>query len=55
MAYFAVEDTDAACAAVEEAGGKVVAAPFDSDFGRMAVVADAQGAVFMVSSRPDQP
>lgn len=55
MAYFAVDDTDDACAAVEQAGGKVVAAPFDSDFGRMAVVADPQGAVFMVSARPDQP
>jgi predicted enzyme related to lactoylglutathione lyase len=52
MAYFAVEDTDATCAAVEAAGGKVSVPPFDSDFGRMAVLSDPQGAVFMVSSQP---
>lgn len=52
MAYFEVEDTDDTCATIERAGGKVSVAPFDSDFGRMAVVNDPQGAVFMVSSQP---
>lgn len=52
MAYFAVDDVDATCAAIEDAGGQVSIAPFDSDFGRMAVVNDPQGAVFMVSAQP---
>lgn len=52
LAYFGVADADAACTAIEEAGGNVSVAPFDSDFGRMAVVNDPQGAVFMVSSQP---
>lgn len=51
MTYFGVDDTDAACAAIADAGGKVSIPPFDSTFGRMAVVDDPQGAVFMVSSR----
>lgn len=52
MAYFAVDDAAATCAAIEDAGGQVSVAPFDSDFGRMAVVNDPQGAVFMVSAQP---
>lgn len=44
--YFAVEDTDASAKRVEELGGKVTVQPFDIPVGRMAVVADAQGAMF---------
>lgn len=48
VAYFAVDDTDAAVAAVERGGGTVFTAPFDTPYGRMAPVADPFGASFMV-------
>ncbi len=48
--YFAVADTDAAVARAVELGGRVVAPAWDSPYGRMAVVADDQGAVFAVMS-----
>jgi uncharacterized protein len=44
--YFAVADTDAAVSKVTALGGAVLAPPWDSPYGRMAVVADDQGAVF---------
>ena len=44
--YFAVTDTDAAVATVTELGGSVVQSPRDSPYGRVAVVADNDGAVF---------
>jgi uncharacterized protein len=50
--YFAVEDTDAAIAKVAGAGGSVTRPPWDSPYGRMAGVADDQGAAFMVGSAP---
>lgn len=47
--YFGVEDVDAAAATVEQLGGKVIQPPFDVEgVGRMAVVADPQGAVFSI-------
>jgi predicted enzyme related to lactoylglutathione lyase len=48
--YFAVADADAAVAKVTELGGTVIAPPWDSPYGRMAIVADDQGAVFSVMS-----
>lgn len=48
MTYFAVDDTDATCAAILDAGGAVGIEPFDTALGRVAVVNDPQGAVFMV-------
>ncbi|MGO9142131.1 MAG: VOC family protein [Streptosporangiaceae bacterium] len=48
--YFAVRDTDASLARVTGLGGAVVAPPWDSPYGRMAVVSDNQGAVFSVMS-----
>jgi predicted enzyme related to lactoylglutathione lyase len=44
--YFAVGDTDAAVATVTGAGGTVTREPWDSPYGRMAVVGDDQGAAF---------
>ena len=44
--WFAVEDCDASTAKAVELGGSVMMAPNDMDFGRGAVVADPQGAVF---------
>ena len=48
MAYFAVEDVDAAVARVEELGGRVAVPPTDSPAGRFAVVNDPHGAVFSI-------
>ena len=48
MNYFAVKDTEAACKAIEAAGGKVSVPSFDTPYGRIAVVNDPQGAVFSV-------
>lgn len=47
--YIWVENADAAAAKAREAGGSVVSEPFDvTDAGRMAVLADPEGAVFCV-------
>lgn len=46
--YFAVEDADATAAQVRKLGGQVHCEPYDLPVGRMAVVGDAQGAVFHV-------
>jgi uncharacterized protein len=47
LAYIAVTNADDTAAHVPEAGGTVVAQPFDvADSGRMAVVADPLGAMF---------
>jgi predicted enzyme related to lactoylglutathione lyase len=46
--YFSVDDADAAVARAAAAGGRVVTGPDDSPYGRMAVVADPDGAVFSV-------
>jgi uncharacterized protein len=50
MTYFAVADTDAAVAKVEELGGSVLNPPFDTPQGRIAIMADNQGAPFAVIS-----
>jgi predicted enzyme related to lactoylglutathione lyase len=45
--YFAVTDVDAAAKKVTQAGGKLIAPPFDVlDAGRMAVAQDPGGAIF---------
>ena len=47
--YVAVQSADETAAKVKEAGGQVIAEPFDvMEAGRMAVLADAEGAVFSV-------
>jgi predicted enzyme related to lactoylglutathione lyase len=51
-AFFAVADADIAAERAEQLGGKVIQAPFDTPFGRLAVLADNQGAAFMVEARP---
>jgi uncharacterized protein len=50
--YFAVEDIDTAVATVAAAGGGVTREPWDTPYGRMAVVSDDQGAVFSLMSTP---
>lgn len=48
MNYFAVDDTDAAAKRAAELGGKVHVPPFDTPYGRIAVVSDPAGATFTV-------
>lgn len=46
--YFAVNDADAAVELIKKLGGKVNHGPFDTDYGRIAVVSDPYGAVFSI-------
>lgn len=58
LGYIKVADVDAAAKAAETAGGKVQRAPDDiPNVGRFAVLADPQGATFMVlqPQGPEQP
>lgn len=60
LVYFGVADTDAAVTAAEAAGGSVLEPATDTPFGRMAWLADPDGAAFTVmsmdpaQSRPDR-
>lgn len=49
LSYFGVPDTDAAVAAAERGGGAVVSPAFATPYGRMAGLADPDGAVFWVA------
>lgn len=53
--YFAVEDVDATAAKAAGLGGTALAQPFDTAVGRMAVLADPQGAVFSIIRLTEQP
>jgi uncharacterized protein len=46
--YFDVDDADATAVKAAELGGSVLAEPFDTPVGRIAVIKDPQGAVFSV-------
>ncbi|MER8187696.1 VOC family protein [Kitasatospora sp. NPDC094015] len=48
LTYFAVDDVDSTVDALVKRQGSVLAPPFDMPAGRMAVVADPQGAAFAV-------
>jgi uncharacterized protein len=48
MTYFAVRDTDEAAKRATELGGSVGAPPFDTPYGRIAVLADPSGGHFSV-------
>lgn len=50
--YFGTADTDSQVAAVTNNGGTVIRPPQDSPYGRIAVVADSQGAAFSLISIP---
>lgn len=52
MQYFAVTDTDAAAAKAAAAGGTVHVAPFDTPYGRIAVIGDPFGATFSILTPP---
>ncbi|GIH92094.1 VOC family protein [Planobispora siamensis] len=53
MTYFAVADCDAAASRVPELGGELAHGPFDSAYGRMAVVGDPFRAPFTLCRLPD--
>jgi predicted enzyme related to lactoylglutathione lyase len=50
--YFAVADTDAAVAKVTDLGGSVVQPPWDTPFGRIAILTDNHNAFFSVITAP---
>jgi predicted enzyme related to lactoylglutathione lyase len=50
--YFAVADTDAAVAKVTDLGGSLIQAPWDTPFGRIAIVTDNHNAVFSLITAP---
>ena len=50
--YFAVADADAAAKKVTALGGRVMAPPFDTPYGRMAAVFDPLGAAFCIIKLP---
>jgi hypothetical protein len=54
-AYFGAADTDKAVELLTSHGGKVLRPAADSPYGRMAIVADNQGAAFSLISIPDDP
>jgi uncharacterized protein len=54
MTYFAVADTDEAAKRATELGGSVGAPPFDTAFGRIAVLSDPSGGHFSVVT-PTRP
>ncbi|GAA4914771.1 VOC family protein [Streptomyces coeruleoprunus] len=52
LVYFSVEDCDDTVATAMRLGGRVTEPPFDTPYGRIAVIADNQGAVFAVLAEP---
>ncbi|MEU0657506.1 MULTISPECIES: VOC family protein [Streptomyces] len=52
LIYFAVEDCDDTAALATGLGGRVTEEPFDTPYGRIALIADNQGAVFAVLAEP---
>lgn len=55
MAYFAVDDADAAVETVKSSGGSVSFGPVDIPAGRFAMVADPHGAAFAVIKLANDP
>jgi len=52
MTYFRVEDAERAVGQVAALGGQVSHGPFETPYGRIAIVTDPQGAVFTLLERP---
>lgn len=55
MTYFAVDDLDAALQRVPVAGGKVCVPPFDTPYGRIAVINDPAGAAVTIMKMAAPP
>ncbi|MGW3623765.1 VOC family protein [Streptomyces sp. NPDC000880] len=52
LIYFCVDDCDETAAIATRLGGRIQALPFDIPYGRIAVLADNQGASFAVLAEP---
>ncbi|MFV2120908.1 VOC family protein, partial [Streptomyces sp. Act-28] len=52
LVYFAVADCDETVAAALRLGGRVTEDPFDTPYGRIALLTDDQGAAFAVLAEP---
>ncbi|WP_175409761.1 VOC family protein [Streptomyces sp. TRM64462] len=52
LVYFAVDDCDDAVATAVRLGGRVTEEPFDTPYGRIALITDNQGAAFAVLAEP---
>lgn len=52
LAYFAIEDMDAAMALLPRLEGKLVNGPYPTPFGRIAVITDPYGAMLALAERP---
>jgi uncharacterized protein len=52
LIYFCVDDCDETAAAATSLGGRIQSRPFDIPYGRIAVLADNQGASFAVLAEP---
>jgi predicted enzyme related to lactoylglutathione lyase len=48
MTYFGVDDADEAAEIAAKLGGNIMRPPWDTPYGRMAVLTDDQGAVFAI-------
>ncbi|MEZ4401178.1 MAG: VOC family protein [Kofleriaceae bacterium] len=55
MPYFQLTDVDGALEEIAALGGTVCVPPFDSPYGRIAVLGDPQGATFSVMTPPPPP
>jgi predicted enzyme related to lactoylglutathione lyase len=55
LAYFGVEEIDAALAQVKELGGNVLAGPIDIQIAKIGIVQDPQGAVFALYAGALEP
>ncbi len=55
LAYFGVEDLDAALASLQQLGGTLHAGPIDIQIAKIAIVADPQGAVFALYAGQLEP
>jgi predicted enzyme related to lactoylglutathione lyase len=54
LVYFTVADADAAAETTKAAGGQLLNGPFDISVGRLAILMDAQGAMFAVMAPSDE-
>ncbi|WP_328748216.1 VOC family protein [Streptomyces sp. NBC_00285] len=54
LVHFGVEDCESVLGTVSRLGGRVQAPPFETSYGKVAVVTDNQGASFAVLERPER-
>ena len=54
LVYFTVPDADAAVETAKAAGGQLLNGPMDISVGRLAILMDAQGAMFAVMAPTDE-